>query len=651
MDCHFLLENIEFRKAPSRSTMKNKTLHTVSLLLFLLAAFSLSLAAQSAKFMSVDEVRPGMKGYGKTVFQGTKIEQFDVELIGVLKNSGPKQDLILARLSGGPLAKTGVIAGMSGSPVYIDGKLLGAVAFSFPYATEPIAGIQPIQQMLGLLDQKNDQKNGSSPQRIGDGSIGTGRGGILPAESPTTFIYKQFQKLEEGTPLSQLLLPQSLSRGSLFSASTGTPSLTRISTPLFVSGATPAALQQFGQFFNEFGFTPVQGGGGGSAAGLVPATPSKIEPGSSINVELIRGDLSWSANGTVTYVDGDKVYAFGHPNLTAGPTDVPMSAGYVLSLLPNLQNSFKLAVPLDVVGAFQQDRSTGIAGTLGSTSKMIPVNLSVNSSLNTANKYKFEVAADRFLTAPLLNFIVFNTITSSERALGEMTLSISGQIHLKDQEPVNIGNVFSSDANGPALASIAAVSPIQYILLSGNDGVQIDNIDLQITSMDRKTNAQLERIAVNKPEVAPGETVTLTAYLRTTTGATVIEQYPVQIPASAPAGPLQLVAGDGTTVTTLDIRRAPSGVPTSMKQVINELNKLRKNDRLYIKVVSFAPGVVIGGEEFPSLPPSMAALLNTDRSSSRNVSGLPNSTIREYELPQSKYVIQGQRTLNLTVKP
>jgi hypothetical protein len=625
--------------------MKNRVLHFVSFFLMLLAAFSLSLSAQSAKFMSVDEVRPGMKGYGKTVFQGTKIEQFDVELIGVLKNSGPKQDMILARLSGGPLARTGVIAGMSGSPVYIDGKLLGAVAFSFPYATEPIAGIQPIEQMMGLLDQKN----APAPRRIAEGSIGTGGMGILPAESPTSFIYKQLRRLEEGTPLSQLLLPQSFMSGP-FSASTGTPSLARISTPLFVSGATPAALQQFAPFFNEFGFTPVQGGGGGSAAALAPATPSKVEPGSSINVELIRGDLSWSANGTVTYVDGNKVYAFGHPNLTIGPTDVPMSAGYVLSLLPNLQNSFKLAVPLDVVGSFQQDRSTGIAGTLGTASKMIPVNLSVNSSLNTVNKYKFEIAADRYLTAPLLNFVVFNTITASERALGEMTLSISGQIHLKDQEPVNIGNVFSSDANGPALASVAAVGPIQYLLLSG-DGVQIDKIDLEVTSIDHKTNAQLERIAVNKPEVAPGETVTLTAYLRTTTGATVIEQYPVQIPASTPAGPLQLVAGDGTTVTTLDIRRAPAGVPTSMKQVINELNKLRKNDRLYIKVVSSEPGVMIGGEEFPSLPPSMAALLNTDRSSSRNVSGLPNSTIREYELPQSKYVIQGQRTLNLTVKP
>lgn len=630
--------------------MKIKTLRFVSFSLLLLGAFSLSLAAQSIQFMSADEVRPGMKGYGKTVFQGTKIEQFDVELLGVLKNYAPKQDMILARLSGGPLAKTGVIAGMSGSPVYIDGKLLGAVAFSFPFATEPIAGIQPIQQMMELLDQKN----APAPRRIADGgssgtgTIGSGRTGILATDSPTSFIYKQLQKLAEGTSLSQLLLPQSTNP---FSTSTGTTSLTRISTPLFVSGATPAALQQFSQFFNSFGFTPVQGGGGGSAAGLVPATPSKVEPGSSINVELIRGDLSWSANGTVTYVDGNKVYAFGHPNLTAGPTDVPMSAGYVISLLPNLQNSFKLAVPLDVVGSFQQDRSTGIAGTLGVTSKMIPVNVTVNSSLNTVTKYKFEVASDRFLTAPLLNFIVFNTITASERALGEMTVSISGQVHLKNEEPLNISNVFSSDANGPTMASVAAVSPIQYLLTSGYDGVQIENIDLQITSMDHKTNAQLERIAVNKPEVAPGETVTLTAYLRANTGETVIEQYPVQIPASVPPGPIQLIAGDGTTVTSLDLRRAPTTVPTSMKQVITELNKLRKNDRLYIKVVSSEPGVVIGGEEFPSLPPSMAALLNTDRSSSRNVSGLPNSTIREYELPQSKFVIQGQRTLNLTVKP
>src|SRR5499433_3908920 len=255
--------------------------------LLLIAAFSVNLAAQNAKFMSVDEVRPGMKGYGKTVFQGTKIEQFDVELLGVLKNYAPKQDMILSRLSGGPLAKTGVIAGMSGSPVYVDGKLLGAVAFSFPYATEPIAGIQPIQQMLGLLDQTNV----APPKQIAQGpAAGSGNGGVLLSESPTAFVYNQLQKVAAGTPLHQLLLPQSLLSSGSAGTTANAAALTRIQTPLFVSGATPAALQQFAPFFSAFGFTPMQGGGGGSAQNIAGATPSKIEPGSSINVELIRGD-------------------------------------------------------------------------------------------------------------------------------------------------------------------------------------------------------------------------------------------------------------------------------------------------------------------------------------------------------------------------
>src|SRR5205823_1088689 len=178
--------------------MKTKTLRLLRLFIFA-TAFSRTVYAQTSKFMSVDEVHPGMKGIARTVFQGTKIDEFEVELLGVLKNLAPKQDMILARLSGGPLARTGVIAGMSGSPVYVDGKLLGAVAFSFPYSTEPIAGIQPIQQMLSLLDQKN-----AGPIQPKPASASSGGG--FPAESPTAFIYNQFRKLEAGTPLYQLML-------------------------------------------------------------------------------------------------------------------------------------------------------------------------------------------------------------------------------------------------------------------------------------------------------------------------------------------------------------------------------------------------------------------------------------------------------------
>src|SRR5262245_18740990 len=219
--------------------------------------------------MSIDEVRPGMRGIGKTVFQGTTIEQFDVEVLGVLRNFAPKQDMILTRLSGGPLEHTGVIAGMSGSPVYIDGKIIGAVAFAFPFAKDPIAGVQPIHQMLDLLDLRPGAVQRAAVQPAG----------TLPAESPAAFVTGQLQKLAEGRPIHELLLPQSM----IASATQGTaPSLMRIQTPLLVSGVSQVALQQFAPFFSAFGFLPVQAGGGGSAAGLAAAS-NKLEPGSSVN--------------------------------------------------------------------------------------------------------------------------------------------------------------------------------------------------------------------------------------------------------------------------------------------------------------------------------------------------------------------------------
>jgi len=616
-----------------------KTIRLIACIAATCFGFSTTLQSQSVtKFMPVDDVQPGMKGIGKTVFQGTKIEEFNLEILGVLKDSiAPKQDMILARLSGGPLDRTGVIAGMSGSPVFIDGKLVGAVAFAFPFAKEPIAGIQPIQQMINLLDLKQQ------PGQAAKASI------TFPTVSPTEFVHNMIEQAAAGKPLHELLLPQSILSGGTTPVSSA--SLVRIQTPVFLSGVTQAAIQHFAPFFSAFGLTPVQAGGGASSQVRTAAVNQKLEPGSSVNVEMIRGDFNYSANGTVTYVDGEKVYAFGHPNLGAGTTDLPMSQGYVITLLPNVQNSFKLAVPLGVVGAFKQDRNTGIAGSLGAQSRMIPVTLTLRSSTNSVNKYNFEIANDRFLTPLLMNFSIFNSITASERALGEMTLAISGKIQLKDNDAVNIGNIFTGDMNGPAMASVAAIAPVQYLMTTGYDGAVIQKIDLEIVATERKSAAQLEGISIDKTEVRPGESINLTAFLRGTSGDSFIERYPVQIPSGLPAGPVQLLVGDGTTITTGELRRGASGLPKDLTQVIKELNKLRKNDRLYIKILSSEPGVVIGGEEMPSLPPSMSAVLSTGRSSNRSVASMGTSTVREYELPQSKYVIQGQRSLTLTVLP
>jgi hypothetical protein len=282
---------------------------------------------------------------------------------------------------------------------------------------------------------------------------------------------------------------------------------------------------------------------------------------------------------------------------------------------------------------------------------MIPLNLSLKSSTNTVNNYSFEIANDRFLTPLLTNFSIFNAITASERGLGEMTLAVSGKIHVRNHEPVNIDNIFTGDANAPVMAAVGTMAPIQYLMTAGYNAVNIERVDLEIVSTERKTSAQLESISVDKTEVRPGETITLTTLLRGTAGDTFIERHPVQIPAGLPAGTVQLLVGDGTSVTSAELRRGAGGAIRDLAQAIRELNSLRRNDRLYIKIVTNEPGAVISGEELPSLPPSMVAVIETDRSSSRSVTRMAGSTVREYELPQSRFVIQGQRSLNLTVVP
>jgi len=612
--------------------MTKRTCGLLLLVLFCILTISSTALAQVPKFFPVSEIRPGLKGTGRTVFQGTAIEEFQVEVLGVLKNYGPKQDMILARLSGGPLDKTGVVQGMSGSPVYIDGRLVGAVAFAFPYATQSIAGIQPIEQMTGVLDQLPAIK-------------GAPASASLPAESPAAFVYGIVEKLRQGRPIQELF-GTSISPASISSST----SLVPLQTPLFLSGVTATAAQQFSSFFNALGFNPVQGGAAGTVANVGPVS-NRLEPGSTVSAELVRGDMNISANGTVTYVDGNKVYAFGHPFLSAGPISVPMSSAYVISLLPKLDTSIKLAFPVDVVGAFQQDRSTGIFGTMGDKPNMIPVSLDVRSSTNATNHYNVEVANDRYLTPILMNYAVVNAITASERGVGEMTLSVTSEVHIRNNDSVKIATMFSGDGNGPSAATAAAVAPIQYLVTGGYDGLTIDKVDFQIVSTDRKTLATLDRITVDRNEVRPGETVALSALLRESNGQTFIERYTVQIPPGLPSGTVQLLVGDGTTMTGIELKRSPSGIPMDLKTVIRELNKLRKNDRLYVRVLSNQPGVVIRGEEMPSLPPSMIGLLDTDRASSRNVTSMGSSAVAEYEFPQSKYVIQGQQSLTLTVKP
>jgi SpoIVB peptidase S55 len=597
---------------------------------------------RNQNFLPLSQVKPGMKGVGRTVFHGDKVEEFQVEILGVLENIAPKQSAILARLSGGPLENTGVMGGMSGSPVYIDGKIVGAVAFSFPFSKEAIAGITPIQQMVEIFD-KSEEPIRVDPIKIEVSSVKPHHTlEIKPAsEDLSELMRRSFSVSDSSLDAAPSMLPL---RGQLF---------TYIDTPLVLSGFSARAIPLVEKFFKPLGMSFIQAGGVALGGGSDKISDgSDIQPGSALAVQLIRGDLGVGASvtGTVTYRDGNKIYAFGHPWLSVGPVQLPFSKATVLSLLPNLNSSFKIAAPTELVGSITQDRSQGLFGTVGVLPKLIPLTINLKSSRNKLETFKYEVANDRILTPLLMNFTIFNTITSNERALGESTLQVQGKISVKGQPEIKIENLFSGEANSQLFASLAVVQPLTYILGSGFDNIDVESVTVDITSVDEKRTVNLDRVWVDRDEVKAGETVILSAFLRAGNGQEHVEKIPLDIPADMPSGTLLVTVADGSTLTAVENRSLrQSFTPRDLDQLIRAINNIRKNDRVYVRLQRPEPSVVLRGEEFSTLPPSFGAVITSDRSASSTLSTLRSSNLYEYELPSTPYMITGQRSLTIEV--
>jgi hypothetical protein len=595
-------------------------------------------AAQKSDFFPLEDVKAGQKGIARTVFEGSEPQEFGVEVLGVLPGfPAPRQSVIIARLSGPLAERTSVFAGMSGSPVFIDGKLVGAIAYAFPFEKEPIAGITPIKQMIDMFD-RGTQSSGGRDQL-----------GFL--REPRAVSYSQLSGLDWKPQL-----PQGQSGGGatfVAPVSTGSPlaallgqQFAPIATPLVFNGFTPQTVAQFTPQLQSYGLLPVAGVGGASP--LTPMgriTDQTLAPGTSISVELVRGDFSVAASGTVTHRDGEHIYAFGHPFLSLGSSDMPMSESSVVTVIPNTMNSFKLTVPGSMVGSISQDRSTGIYGELGHAPKMIPVTINLHTSRDQVTTYRYEVANDEFLTPLLLNMTVYSTITSSERGLGDSTVSIRGTIAVKGQEPITLERRFSTQNAGVnAAGSVAA--PVQALLSSGFDNVELGPITLDIASVDTRRAATLDRIAIDQTEVHSGDTLEVQAYVRTESGKQFVQRIPVEIPSDIPPGQLILFVGDGGALQQASASQ--SFVPKDLGQLVGEINKIKKSDRLYVKLFRVTNGAVIGTNEMPNLPPSFVATLNSDRTSG-GYTPTVLSPVNEKELPPAEYVISGQQLIGINV--
>ncbi len=597
-----------------------------------IAKAALRTNAPAMALFPMEDLRPGMKGIARTVFSGSAPQEFTLEILGVLPGfTGPRQTTIIARLSGTNVDKTGVFAGMSGSPVFIDDRLVGAIAYSFPFSKEPICGITPIQEMIQIFEQGNER-----PKRN--------------AEARAT----SFTELASTDWKARLPKP-SFTSGSLIAPVTAGSALAplmgqqmqRIATPVVFTGISQESLSLFSAELTRSGLLPVSGAGGSAAiTPLEPFDGNTLTPGTSVSVQLARGDYSIAASGTVTFRDGERIYAFGHPFLGLGGSDMPMTESSVITVIANTYNSFKLAVPGRMVGAISQDRATGVFGQLGHAPRMIPVKINLHTSRDRVEQFSYEVVSDEFLTPLLVNLTVFNTIATRERSIGESTITINGSIAVEGQTPIGVQRRFSA-ANAAVMAAGSIAIPVQALLGSGFDEVNIKGIVLDIDSSEEKRAATLERISLDRTEVGRGEQVEVQAYVRTDSGKQFVERIPVQIPSDAPSGQLIIMIGDGATLQEASASR--SFVPRDLAQLVGAINKTRKNDRLYLRLLRPAAGVVIGSSELPNLPPSVVATLNNDRSSG-GYTPTQLSQVYEKELSAAEFVISGQQVISVTVK-
>jgi len=585
---------------------------------------------QAPALFPLEDLRPGMKGTARTVFSGSGTEEFGVEILGVLPGfPGPRQSAIIARLSGANVEKTGVFAGMSGSPVYIDGKIVGAIAFSFPFSKEPIAGITPIKQMIDLFNSGSENLKPKEPRPVSFTQLaGTDWKPNLP--KPAVSSVSLLAPVSAGSPLMPLLGQQ----------------MTPIATPVVFNGISQESLAAFAPQLLANGLLPVSGAGGSAAiTPLAEVNGDTFPPGSSISVQLVRGDYSLAAAGTVTLRDGDRIYAFGHPFLSLGASDMPMTEASVVTVISNMNNSFKLAVPGRMVGAISQDRASGIFGLLRQAPKMIPVKVNLHTSRDKTETYSYEIANDSFLTPLLLNITLFNTITSSERALGDSTIALKGEIKIKGQESILIDRRFSTN-NSPIMAAGSIAAPVSALLTSGFDDVQLDSITLDIASTETKYAGTLERITLDRTEVRRGEKIEVQAYVRTESGKQFVQRIPVAIPEDAGLGQLLVFVGDGGVLQ--EGSAAKAFVPQNLSQLVKAINTVKKSDRLYVKLFRITSGAVIGTNELPSLPPSMVATLNSDRTSG-GYTPTVLSPLYEMELPPAEFVISGQQLIAIDV--
>ena len=574
-----------------------------------------------------------MQGVGRTVFEGARVDEFGVRILGVLENAvGPRQSLILARLEGGPLAQTGVIAGMSGSPVYVDGKLIGAVAYAFPFGKEPIAGITPIADMI--------EAAGSAAPRAASTRLRPGSGGSLAAPLDRASVAAALRR-----PL-RALAPAAF-RGEALPPGVAGASLSPVALPLVFSGFDADTFDWARGVFSAMGFAPVMGGGGGTAPGPLP----DLTPGAAVGVSLVEGDLDLSVTGTITHIDGDRVYAFGHPFYNLGPTRFPLKKAWVYSIFPSLQVSWKIAAAQDAVGTMDQDRTTTISGRLGEGPRMIPVEVRLRSPRASERTFRFRMVEDELFT-PLLGVRGAPLRPPGARAGGRRRHLAHRRPRLSRRRPrgsrARRRGLRPGRATGGGRPGRAARAAGRQRLREGGDR--------EARRLGRRGGGDRGR----DPGAGVGGPPSPAAAGHRGAGAGAAPHAPRgdgdrdpagrRSRASAPTGSYTLLVADAATMDAVEQRETRQGfVPRDVGQLLRALNRLRAGNCIYARLTRPGGGAVVGGEYLPALPGSVLSVLSSSDQGTGVVVPLSASTVWKGELATDR-AISGWRQIAVSVE-
>jgi hypothetical protein len=561
----------------------------------------------------LSEVHRGLHGVAYTVFEGTQPETMDVEILGVLKNVlGPDQDMILARLHGSKPEYTGVVAGMSGSPVYIDGKLLGALSYRIgQFSKEPIAGITPIAEMLAVHSSPN-----AAMWTAGNTTQSTTSSFSSPGPAPVA----------DSTDIHP------------------------IETPLVLSGFSPEAVRFFQEHVSVMGLTPVAGlGGSSSDDGHIDSSSAPLLPGSAVSALLVRGDLEIAATCTVTYVDPKQVLACGHPITRYGDVSIPMTKADVVATLASPLNSFKIVNTTQTIGAFTEDRSSAIRGVPGESARMIPVTIHTHGGLRDRTLH-MEVIDNPDITPGAVMVSLYESLLETNSYSEELTYELKGTVAIDGYPPLHLDSFIAPTEQLPSALRAALTVGQRFQTVYGNSARvrNIQSIELNIDSLPGRRSIQLERAQATQPAAHPGDTVTVEATLRPFRGEPKNLRIPIPLPLTLNPGPLRILLSDGATLDRLTTASSSNEGPLELSSVIHQMNSVHGDDRLYVTLLLPNAQAVVDGRTLASIPISMANVLEPLRTN-RGISLNGESVVPVTSIPVEA-MLSGMQVVSVEIE-